>query len=73
MPIDSAFDQSVICCKMSKNAIRRRSRYPTQFPRIGVDNIIVGFEVLFDFVPTKGYLINLSITHFINQSSVPFE
>ena len=36
MPIDSAFDQFVICCKMSKNAIRRRSRYPTQFLHICV-------------------------------------
>ena len=45
----------------SKNSIRRCCRNPTQFPHIGVHDIIVVFQVLLNLVPAECDFIQLSI------------
>ena len=53
--------------EMHKDSIRRRRRDPAQLPHIGIHDIVVGFQVLLNLVPTERGLIQFSIAHFITR------
>ena len=67
MPSNTVLLQLIIRRQPYQNPIRRCSRYPTQFPHIGIHNVLVRFQMRLDFAPPERRFIHLFIAHFITR------